>query len=358
MPRYRSALKSIPRYVPGRPIEEVARELGITSVEKLASNECPTEPFPEVLEAIAAAAPLVNRYPDTSQYALTEAIAAHHRIDPASVWVGAGSSEILRCAALSLGGPATSAVLAHPSFVMYVIATLIAHAEPISVPLNDSFDHDLDAMLEALRDDTTVVYLCNPNNPTGGIRSGEEIRSFLGALDEEVTVIVDEAYAEYVMDTRFESMIEVACTSPNVLVARTFSKVYGLAGLRVGYGIGHPDLIDNLRVTQAPFSVTTLAQTAALEALKHQRLVTNRVTTNAVGRAFLTRELAARGFSVVPSEANFVYFEPEGGAPEMYDALLRRGVIVRVLGEGVRVTVGTEPENKHFVEALDEWERF
>lgn len=358
MPRYRSALESIPRYVPGRPIEEVARELGITSVEKLASNECPTEPFPEVLEAVIAAAPSVNRYPDTSQYALTEAIAAHHRIDPASVWVGAGSSEILRCAALSLGGPGTSAVFAHPSFVMYVIATLIAHAEPISVPLNDSFDHDLDAMLEALRDDTTVVYLCNPNNPTGGIRSGEEIRSFLGALDEEVTVIVDEAYAEYVTDTRFESMIEVACTSPNVLVARTFSKVYGLAGLRVGYGIGHPDLIDNLRVTQAPFSVTTLAQTAALEALKHQRLVTNRVTTNAMGRAFLTRELAARGFSVAPSEANFVYFEPEGGAPEMYDALLRRGVIVRVLGEGVRVTVGTEPENKHFVEALDEWERF
>lgn len=354
MPKYRLDLESIPRYIPGQPIEEVARELGITtSILKLASNECPTEPLPEVLEAIVTDTASLNRYPDSSQYALTDAIAVHHGIDPASVWVGAGSSEILRCTALSLGGPGSSAVFAHPSFVMYVIATLVAHADPISVPLDDNFDHDLDAMLEAVRDDTTIVYLCNPNNPTGAIRSGEDVRAFIDTLDDEVTVIVDEAYAEYVTDPIFESMIQLASTASNVLVARTFSKVYGLAGLRVGYGIGHPDLIDKLRITQAPFAVTTLAQASALEALKHQPLVTDRVEANAAGRTFLTRELAARGYDVVPSQANFVYFEPQAGASAMYDALLLEGVIARVLGRGMRVTVGTESENRRFVEALD-----
>lgn len=353
MPTYRPDLESIPRYVPGRPIEEVARELGITSIDKLESNECPTEPFPEVLKAIETVAASVNRYPDSSQYALTNAIAAHHGVDPASVWVGAGSSEILRCAALAAGGPGTSAVFANPSFVMYIIATLIAHGDPISVPLNETFDHDLDAMLRAVRDDTTVVYVCNPNNPTGGIRSGADIKAFVDAVDDRVTVIIDEAYAEYITDPGYESMVSHAPTLPNVLVARTFSKIYGLAGLRVGYGIGHPDLIDNLRITQAPFAVTTLAQAAALEALKHQDRVADRRKANADGRAFLIQELASRGYSVVPSEANFVYFEPEAGSSDLYDALLREGVIVRVLGDGVRVTVGTDLENQRFVDALD-----
>ncbi|GMQ93224.1 MAG: histidinol-phosphate transaminase [Acidimicrobiia bacterium] len=355
MPTYRPDLDSIPRYTPGKPIGEVARELGLDSIDKLASNECPLEPFPEVLDAIAAAGATVNRYPDSGQYELTNAIAQHHDVDPTSVWVGAGSSEVLRCTALSVGGPGTNAVFAHPSFVMYRIATLVAHGEPIAVPLRDDFGHDLDAMLAAINHETTIVYVCNPNNPTGGIRSGSDIRAFIGAVDESVTIIIDEAYAEYVTDPAFESMLSFALSKPNVLVARTFSKIYGLAGLRVGFGVGHPDLIDKLRTTQAPFAVTAPAQVAALAALPLQDRVAERSETNARGREYLAAELSSRGYRVADSQANFVYFEPQGNASGLFEALLHDGVIVRVLGDGVRVTVGTQSENEHFLEALDRW---
>ena len=354
MPTYRPDLEAIPRYSPGRPIEEVARELGIDSIDKLASNECPTEPFPEVIDAIAAAGATVNRYPDSGQYELTNAIARHHGVEPSSVWVGAGSSEVLRCAALSMGGPGTNAVFSHPSFVMYRIATLVAHGEPIAVPLDDNFNHDLDAMLAAITDETTMVYVCNPNNPTGGIRSGSDIRAFIDAVDESVVVIIDEAYAEYVTDEAFESMLSLAPVTPNVLVARTFSKVYGLAGLRVGYGVGHPDLIDKLRTTQPPFAVTAPAQAAALAALPLEDRVAQRAVENAAGREYLFAALSDRGIRVAESQANFVYFEPEDDAAGLFDAMLRKGVIVRVLGEGVRVTVGTPAENRRFVDAFDE----
>jgi histidinol-phosphate aminotransferase len=353
VPTYRPDLEFIPHYTPGKPISELARELGIGSIDKLASNECPTEPFPEVVEAIAAAGATVNRYPDSAQYELTNAIAIHHGVDPSSVWVGAGSSEVLRCTALSVGGPHTNAVFAHPSFVMYRIATLVAHAEPIAVPLGDGFDHDLDAMRGAITPETTLVYVCNPNNPTGGVRSGADVRAFIDAVDESITIIIDEAYAEYVTDQTYESMITLAPTRPNVLVARTFSKIYGLAGLRVGFGVGHPDLIRELRTTQPPFAVTAPAQAAALVALSLDGRVADRRAANAEGREYLAVELSGRGYRVADSQANFVYFEPEGDAPGLFDALLREGVIVRVLGGGVRVTVGTPSENKRFLEALD-----
>ena len=352
MPTYRSDLDSIPSYTPGKPIGEVARELGIDSIDKLASNECPTEPFPEVVEAIAVAGVAVNRYPDSGQYELTNALARHHRVDPSAVWVGAGSSEVLRCTALSVGGQGTNAVFADPSFIMYRIATLVASAEPVAVPLDDNFQHDLDAMLAAINSETTIVYICNPNNPTGGIRSGHDIRAFIEAVDESVLVIIDEAYAEYVTDPSFASMLDHAPKAPNVLVARTFSKIYGLAGLRVGYGVGNPDLIARLRVTQPPFAVTTPAQVAALAALPLLDRVAERAEVNATGRSYLTAELSSRGFRVADSQANFVYFEPEDAAG-LFDLLLHEGVIVRVLGDGVRVTVGTPEENGRFIQALD-----
>ncbi len=353
MPTYRPDLKSIPRYTPGKPVSEVARELGIDSIDKLASNECPIEPFPEVVAAIAAAGVTVNRYPNSAQYELTHAIADRLELDPALVWVGAGSSEILRCSAQAVGGPGTQAIFADPSFVMYRIATLVAHSEPVVVPLDRELNHDFDAMLAAITDDTTIVYVCNPNNPTGGIRSGSDVRSFIDAVDESVTIVIDEAYAEYVTDPGYESMINVAMSKPNVLVARTFSKIYGLAGLRVGYGIGHPDLIDSLRTTQPPFAVTAPAQAAALAALPLQDRVVERREVNAMGREYLSSELTSRGYRVADSQANFVYFEPEADASGLFDSLLHEGVIVRILGDGVRVTVGTDQENRRFFDALD-----
>lgn len=353
MPTYRADLTSIPRYVPGRPIDDVARELGIDSIDKLASNECPDSPFPEVVEAIARAGRSVNRYPDSAGYELTRAIAQHHDIEPESVWIGAGSSEILRCTALAVGGPATSAVFASPSFIMYTISTMISGAEPITVPLTDRYEHDLEAMRAAVRDDTTVVYVCNPNNPTGGIRSGDEVRSFIGSLPDRVTVIVDEAYAEYVTDPGYASLLSEAPTTPNVVVGRTFSKIYGLAGLRVGYGVGEPELIASLRTTQAPFSVNAVAQAAAIVALRHQERVAERRDANAKGRTMLLEGLRMRGMDVAASEANFVYYQPSLDPAAISEALLHKGVIVRLLGQGIRVTVGTEDENQRFLNAVD-----
>lgn len=352
MPTFRSDIASIPRYVPGRPIDEVARELGIASIDKLASNECPVEPFPEVLAAIAAGGAGLNRYPDSAGYELTRAIAEHHGVPPEAVWIGAGSSEILRCTALSVGGPGTSAVFAHPSFVMYTIGTKLSHAEAITVPLDTDLAHDLDAMADAIRPDTTLVYVCNPNNPTGGIRSGVDVRRFVESVPERVTVIIDEAYAEYVTDANYASFLDASLQFPNVLVARTFSKIYGLAGLRIGFGVGDPSLVGTLRTSQAPFTVGSLAQVGALEALRHPARLAERRDDNHIGRRFLAEGLGHLGYRPASSEANFVYFEPDVDPAELADALLHRGEIVRVLGKGIRVTVGTDDENHRFLEAM------
>jgi histidinol-phosphate aminotransferase len=356
VPTFRPDLASIPKYVPGKPIADVAREFGLTSIDKLASNECPEPPFPEIVPVIASMASSINRYPDDGAHELTTAIGAHLDVPTESVWPAAGSSENLRSTALAVGGPGTSAVYAVPSFVMYAIGTLIAHAEPITVPLTASYSHDLDAMAGAIRDDTTVVYVCNPNNPTGGIRSGADVRGFIDTIPERVTVVIDEAYAEYVTDPSYSSMVHDAVERPNVLVTRTFSKIYGLAGLRVGYAVGSAELVSKLRAPQAPFSVSSLAQVAAVEALRHSDRVDSRRERNANGRDGLSDGLRARGVVVADSQANFVYFEPDGPPTDLAEQLMRRGVIVRPLGPGLRVTVGTDGENQRFLAMWDDVE--
>jgi histidinol-phosphate aminotransferase len=353
MPTFRPDLMSIPHYVPGRPIDDVARELGIESIDKLASNECPEAPFPEVVDAVALVANTVNRYPDSSTYDLSRAIASHQGVQRDEVWVGAGSSEVLRCAALSVGGPGTSAVFAHPSFVMYRIATMVAWSEPIVVPLTTSYAHDLPAMAQAIRDDTAMVYVCNPNNPTGNHIAGADLLSFIDSVPERVLVVIDEAYAEYASAEDYQTFINEAPNRPNLLVTRTFSKVYGLAGLRVGYGVGAPELLALLSHTQAPFTVTSTGQAAAIEAIKYPDRVAQRGERNASGRRLLSDGLVALGYDPAESQANFVYFEPPGDAGQLGDALLHQGQIVRVLGNGIRITVGSQEENRRFLSVLE-----
>ncbi len=193
MPTYRADLDAIPAYSPGKPIDEASRELGILDICKLASNECPVEPFAEVVAAIAAAAPDANRYPEDSGYYLVNALAERHGVDSAQVWLGAGSTQLLGCVALSVGGRGTSAVYAKPSFVMYAISSLVAWTEPIEVPLDEDWRHDLDAMRAAIREDTTAAYLRNPNNPTGTYRSSSDVAAFIDAVPDHVLVVVDEA---------------------------------------------------------------------------------------------------------------------------------------------------------------------
>jgi histidinol-phosphate aminotransferase len=353
VPTFRSDLASIPPYVPGKPVEEVAREYGIEAITKLASNECPTEPFPEVIDAISSAGRTVNRYPDTGSHELRHALASHHDVDPEAVWVGSGSSDLLRSVALAVGGVGTSVVFADPSFVMYPINARIAGSEIIAVPLTDGRAHDLGAMTAAVREDTSVVYLCSPNNPTGGHIPADATRSFIETLPTSVLVVVDEAYAEYVTAPDYRSMVSEAPSHPNVLALRTFSKVYGLAGLRVGYGVGAPGLIANLRRTQAPFPVTNVAQAAALASLSLPDRVAERVHANDEGRAYLIAALTERGANPAASQANFVYFEPARDARQLAQSFVEHGMILRALPPGVRVSVGTKQENERFISVYD-----
>jgi len=354
MPRIRPEIESLVRYSPGLPIEEVAREYGIADIVKLASNENPLPPFPEVSAAMAEIVSGVNRYPDSGCFELTKALSGATGIAGESLWFGAGSSELLTAVARAVGGEGTSVVFGWPSFAMYPINAALGGSEPIQVPLDSRHRYDLDRMAGAIRSDTTLVFLCNPNNPTGTYRAASDVRAFVEGISDDTLVVLDEAYAEYVVADDYESGIPLALARPNVIVARTFSKMYGLAGLRVGYMIGYPDTIGSLRRAQIPFSVNSLAQIAAITSLGYPDRVVERVKVNRQGIAFLEQELDVRGIEWVPSQANFVWMRLGPDNAALCQALMERGVIVRPLSdEWARVSIGTDSENRRFFSALD-----
>lgn len=329
----------------------MARENGFdpSEIVKLASNESPLPPFEAVQQKIRKGVGEVYRYPDNDGVALREAIGADVGVDPSHVWIGGGSSELLRVIALAAGGPGTSAVYAWPSFVIYRLASILTMSDRIEVPLTEH-RHDLDAMASAIRDDTTVVYLCNPNNPTGTHVDAAAVARFVESVPDRVLVVIDEAYHEYVTAADHATAIPLATERSNVVVTRTFSKIHGLAALRVGYGIAAPETIDELRKAQAPFTVTSLGQVAAAESLRHADEIAVRRATNAAERHRITELMEGMGIAIVPPQANFVYFD----ASSVVDpgaAYLRHGIIVRVFGSHVRVTVGTERENDRFLAA-------
>lgn len=353
MVKFRPDLANIPAYRPGKPIADVISEYGVDQVVKLASNECPYPAFPEVVEVIAREARHINRYPDNENRALREAVARFIGVEPANLMFSAGSAYVLLAAALAVGGQGTSAVFAEPSFPVYRISTQIAGSEPIAVPLDGDHRHDLAAMAAAIRPDTTVVYVCNPNNPTGTHVGAADVAAFIAAVPEDVLVVVDEAYHEFAAAADFATAVPLISDHPNLVVAHTFSKIYGLAGLRVGYAVGETETLAGLRRTQLPFAVSTLGQAAAIEALKHQDRVAERLQANADGLKTVTDGLVARGIDPADSQTNFVYFQTEGDESKIVDALLERGVIVRLAAGGIRLTIGTEAENDRFFEALD-----
>lgn len=355
MPRIRPEVAALRRYEAGRDMDAVMREYGLDSIIKLASNECPYPPFEPVIKVIESYAASVNRYPDNDYFALRKALSEFLGVEHAAVWVGAGSSEVLRVMALAVGGTGTSAVFAWPSFAMYPIATAVAGAEPIPVPVDVAGSHDLEAMRSAIRDDTTIVYVCNPNNPTGTIRSAEAIEEFVRSVPDSILVIVDEAYGEFVTDPDFQSAMSLATELPNVIWTRTFSKIYGLAGLRVGYAVGHPETIAEMQKPQAPFVVTAMGEAAAIEALKHQGLVANRIAENAAERDRIQSAFAGMGVPHTPSHTNFVMTGPWENGRSVVEELIHRGVITRPIGEsGIRVTIGTPQENDQLLDALRE----
>jgi len=357
MPRFRPDLDGLVSYLPGRPPEEVAREVGIDPVRiiKLASNESPFGPFPGVGEAVAAALGESNRYPDNDGYLLTQALADHLGVGEVFLWLGAGSTGLLGSIAYGLGGPGTSAVYAWPSFVMYRIISRWSMTDPIEVRLDAEYTHDLQAMLGAVRADTSLVYLCNPNNPTGTVVGGDDVERFVDSIPESVVVVVDEAYHHFVSDPAYRSAVPLALERPNVVVLRTLSKVFALAAHRVGFAVGMPETLDALRRTQAPFTVNTVAQVAAATTLPQAEELERRVAANAEGREVVSSALTDREILHASSQTNFVFLKIGDDSNAIAGQFLRKGIIIRPMSGGwIRVTIGSPAENAAFVDALDQ----
>jgi histidinol-phosphate aminotransferase len=295
-----------------------------------------------------------NRYPDNACWDVAHALAAELEVEFSNLMLGAGSVSLLSDIALAVGGSGTNMVYGWPSFIMYRFAAVWAGSRHVEVPLDDTFRLDLDAMAATIDDETTMVVVCNPNNPTGTIRAAEDIESFIDAVPESVLVVVDEAYHEFVTDPEYRSEAPLALERPNVVVLRTFSKIYALAAHRIGYAIGRADLITELRKVQPPLTVNQVAQVAALASLGQPEELERRRSENSARRHHLTGALAERGLTVPESHTNFIYFELGEEAERIVADMTSQGVIIRGMNPGwVRVTIGNDDENRRFLEALD-----
>jgi histidinol-phosphate aminotransferase len=342
---------SVKPYVPGKPIEELERELGIKGSVKLASNENPLGPSKLALESIKDSLEALNRYPDGSGYYLKEKLSRRLGIKPECIILGNGSNELLDIAVRTFMSPGDDAVMAAPSFVVYPSSTRIQGANPIEVPLRD-WKHDLAGMGQAVTPKTKIVFIANPNNPTGTANTETELSEFLSGLRKDILVILDEAYYEYVTDPAYARSMEHFRKGENVLILRTFSKIYGLAGLRIGYGITHPDVVLQMERVRPPFNTGTVSQAAALAALDDKEHVEKSVLLNNEGKKFLYEEFAALGLPYVPTEANFIYLPVENSF-SLYESLLREGVIIRPMGpRAVRITIGLPNENERLIRSL------
>lgn len=362
--RAHAGITSLHAYEPGKPIADLQRELGLTSIIKLASNENPLGMAPAAREVLAHWHGDASRYPDGNGLALKQALAARHDIGAERITLGNGSNDVLELVARVFLGPGRNAVLSEYAFAVYPIATRGVNAEPRVVPAlgADSgmpFGHDLDAFARHIDDDTGVVFIASPNNPTGTWLTPAAIEAFLAATPPQVVVVLDEAYLEYQAEARRPDSRELLERYPNLIVTRTFSKIFGMAGLRVGYSLSSPELADLLNRIRQPFNVNELAQQCARAALADSDFVDRSKASNDAERAKLENALQSRGLTCLPSEANFVTFDCGQPSARVFDALLRDGVIVRPLAsyampEHLRVTVGTPDENLRFLSALDE----
>ncbi len=350
-------IRTIPPYVPGKPVQELIREAGIEHVIKLASNENALGPSPRALDALAAIADRVHVYPVDSAPDLCEALASRFRVDSRQVIIGNGSDEILLMLAHALIQPGDEVIVGEHTFSMYGICAKSFGGTVRVVAMKDCH-FDLSAMADVVTDRTRIVFLALPNNPTGTVLGKSELHHFLDRMsDRRLIVVIDEAYREFVRDPECPTGLDFLGRRPPVMVLRTFSKMYGLAGLRVGYGITESWLNDILHRVRVPFSVNSLAQHAAIAALDDTEHVDRSLRMVEEGLAFLESGLTRLGIHFIPSQANFLTFCVEHNAHRLYEALLRQGIIVRHLASFglsncVRVTVGTPSQNQRFMTAL------
>jgi histidinol-phosphate aminotransferase len=349
-------LRGLTPYAPGKPIEEVERELGVRDSVKVASNENPLGPSPLALAALREALAGVHRYPDGGGHTLRQALGRHWGVSPEEVILGNGSNELLELVGRCFLLPGDEAVYAAQSFVIYDMVAQMTGATKVVVPLRD-LTHDLEAMRRAVTSRTKLVFFANPNNPTGTAVPPGALEAFLEALPADPVVVLDEAYYEYLAPELRPDALRLLRGGRRLLVLRTFSKIYGLAGLRIGYGIGPADLVALLNRLRAPFNTSSLAQVAAAAALQDLPHVAETRAQTEAGRKYLTEQCRALGLGVVPSQANFLLVDVGRPGAAVTQALLRQGVIVRPMGgygfpTHLRISVGTARENERCIGAL------
>jgi len=357
--RIKPWLAGLSPYPPGKSLEEVRRELGLKGpIYKLASNENPLGPSPRALEAVRESLTRLHRYPEAANRTLSEALARRYGLRPENVVVGNGSNEVIDLLVKALVSPGDEILMSEPSFLMYEKFGAAAGASLKKVPLK-GYRHDLEGILSAVSPRTRIVFLDHPHNPTGSVFSGEEFESFLRGVPGEVVVVLDEAYGEFVREPSAARGVEFLKRGFPVVVLRTFSKAYGLAGLRIGYGLMPEELARVLNALRQPFNVNLLAQVAALAALSDEEHLRRTQELTWEGLDYLSAELERLGLKPLPSQANFLFVECGRPARPLYEALLRRGVIVRSMEaygfpEALRISVGLPEENRALIEALAE----
>ncbi|MCI8336479.1 MAG: histidinol-phosphate transaminase [Peptococcaceae bacterium] len=356
----RDSIMSIKPYVPGKPIDEVKRELGIDDVIKLASNENPLGPSEAAKGAMLEAACNMHIYPDGSSFYLKEAIAKKYNIQTENVIIGNGSDELIKLIAETYVNPEDEVVIGSPSFSEYIFATHLMGGKIVSVPLTADNRFDLAGMIAAITEKTKVIIICNPNNPTGTMVNKQEVNAFIAQVPEHILVVFDSAYAEYAEDDgQYESGSTYVIKYPNVIELRTFSKIYALAGLRVGYGIAAAETIAMISRTREPFNVNAMAQAAAIAALQDITHVEQSRKVNHEGKKYLYDQFQQMGLKYIPTHANFIMVDVEKDSKEVFQALMAKGVIVRTgdifgMPTYLRVTIGLPEENERFIKALKE----
>ena len=353
----RKAILSIKPYVPGKPIAEVQREYGINNIVKMASNENPCGPSPKAVEAMVRAATGTNIYPDGNCYDLKQAVARRLGVSEENLVFGNGADEIIYLLIQAYINPGDEVIIPHPSFLTYTIAAQIMGADIIQVPLRE-LTTDLATMADRITPKTRLVFVCNPNNPTGTIVTAELLASFLDRVAQQILVVIDEAYFEYVDSPDYPRTLNEIKRRSNVVILRTFSKIYALAGLRVGYGVMDQAVAGELNRIRPPFSINSLAQAAALASLSDEDYVRRGFELNLAGKKYIYAEVERLGLEYVPSQANFIIIKTGKSSAQVFEDKLRLGMIIRPghifgLDGYIRVTTGTMEQNRKFIEVLE-----
>jgi histidinol-phosphate aminotransferase len=347
----------LPVYQPGKPIEEVKRELGLKEVIKLASNENPFGSSEQAKLAIQNELANISIYPDGGSVQLTAAVADYLQVNPNQIIFGAGSDEVILMLARAYLSPGDETIMADETFPQYKHNAEIEGATVIEVPLKEG-THDLPAILAKVTDQTKIIWICNPNNPSGTIVRQDELAAFVREVPKHVIIALDEAYYEYVTDEAYPDSLALLRGNNNVIVLRTFSKIYGLASLRIGYGVGHPDVIRSINQVREPFNTTRFAQAAAEASIKDLDFMNSCKQRNAEGRTYLAEQFDRLGLHHFEAHGNFVMFDAKLPSQQAFDGLLRRGIISRARWQyyptHIRITVGSQEQNEAFIKALEE----